>query len=124
MLSAHQRIPHRLWWLVEVVSTRDVARREGGGSVGVDGGINALSTSKDSSQVVVAGRSGEYEGCGQGACRGMEASMLSAHQRISHRLWWLVEVVSKRDVARGRVGVWRHQCSQHIKGFLTGCGGW
>ena len=120
MLSAHQRIPHRLWWLVEVVSMSDVAR----GRVGVDGGINALSTSKDFLQVVVAGRSGEYEGCGQGECRGiMEASMLSAHQSIHYRLWWLV-VVSMRDVARGSVGVWRHQCSQHFKGFLTGCGGW
>ena len=62
--------------------------------VKVDGGINALSTSKDSSQVVVAGRSGEYEGCGQEG-GGREC--------------------------RGR---WRYQCSQHIKGFLTGCGGW
>ena len=82
--------------------------REGRGSVGVDGGINALSTSKDSSQVVVDGRSGEYEGCGQGECRGMEASMLSAHQRIPHRLWWLVEVVSMRNVVRTRsIGVQR-----------------
>ena len=48
---------------ISVRSTLHVGRTM---HVKVDGGINALSTSKDSSQVVVAGRSGEYDGWGQG----------------------------------------------------------